>query len=726
MKSFGKTEKVIFTIAVLLLGTFSYFMYDDSLLFPQEMDSNLETVGSISQTQNDVRRKSIVAFSWHPMRSSDQVFLKDSIYTGSSSSALIQLKNGSQINVEPNSLITLNMQEGELRLDLKYGDLKADLAAGSSLTIKAGDEVSTLQSESGKASKIEIKKTHGGLNLRLKAGNAKVKSKQGLNQELASDQVVAMTPVGVTAPSPPRVELITPQNAQFLKNSEAEAIPLEWKLVEGQASQYEIEVAKDPEFSEIVGKQKTNENKFSFPDLSSGSEYFWRVKALDFSGTSQEPTSPHQFTVSLVTAPAFVTPAPNAKIQLEMQPAQLAQGTAIPLRWQAHSSFEKFDYQIALDPEFTQIIKEENTKIKEALSPRLKNGNYYIRLRAYRGETPNEWTSVQSFSVNLLAKKEQRPPAPVLVSTEIDFNPPPPSERDPAQQIGPQVTWEPVKNAKAYRLQISATEQFGTDGAIDFQQNNWTWTDFKPGIHYIRVFTVGQNGLLSQPSQTAKIQINIKDPVLSPIAPISLRGKNPEDQPQPVEVKLAWSEVPFSEKYIIEISNNESFESPLKLETSQNSLRHQIDKPGTYFIRVQGYTSEGQPLGNFSNRQPAVYDWSAPLPKPILREPFQSATIFLQKAMEPFVWLEWKPLEEAKEYFIEVSLDPQFKKKIISQKTTSVRFLLKQNIPLGKVYWRVKSFAKKDNTESEWSETREFTIMSQKNESFTNEQPTTL
>src|SRR5690606_8140669 len=112
MSNFAKTEKIIFGIALGLLVAFSYFLYDDSLLFPKSNTQSLELIGNVSFSQNDVRRKNLDSFSWLPASRKDGVFQNDSIYTGERSEAIISLQDGSQIRIQPNSLINLNFKNG--------------------------------------------------------------------------------------------------------------------------------------------------------------------------------------------------------------------------------------------------------------------------------------------------------------------------------------------------------------------------------------------------------------------------------------------------------------------------------------------------------------------------------------------------------------------------------------------------------------------------------------
>ncbi len=75
MSRFGQTEKFIFSIAIILLMGFAYFLYDDSFLFPKTSVSQLELIGNVAVSQNDVRRENLDTFSWVPASRKDK-FIK--------------------------------------------------------------------------------------------------------------------------------------------------------------------------------------------------------------------------------------------------------------------------------------------------------------------------------------------------------------------------------------------------------------------------------------------------------------------------------------------------------------------------------------------------------------------------------------------------------------------------------------------------------------------------
>src|SRR5690606_24075572 len=137
MKNFTKTDRVILLLAAVVLAVFSYFLYDDSLLFPRPESKDLQKIGQVAFSSNDVRLKTMTAFTWFPAQKTDSVHLQDSVFTGENSEARLQLEDGTVLTLKPNSLITLNMNDGQMSLDLRYGDLSSKLSGKGALKITA-------------------------------------------------------------------------------------------------------------------------------------------------------------------------------------------------------------------------------------------------------------------------------------------------------------------------------------------------------------------------------------------------------------------------------------------------------------------------------------------------------------------------------------------------------------------------------------------------------------
>lgn len=720
MSRFGQTEKAIFAIAFMTLLAFSYFLYDDSLLFPKENNRQLELIGDVTTSLNDVRRKNLDTFTWIPASRKDAVYQNDSIFTGDDSEATVQLQDGSQIKIQPNSLITLNLKNGQMNLDLRYGNLVGELAKGSSLTVKSGTDEIKLESKADapEKPKIQFNKTHSGsVDLKLISGNVKYSDKKKSTPKvLPQNTVVAITKKGeVKQLEKPQIELKTADNANILRVTPDAPLSFEWNG-KGDIAQYEMELSPSEEFSSIAFSKHSKAPQTQVTDPLAPGSYYWRVKALDHNGQVATTSTIHRMTISHLSGPQIVSPQQAQQISLEIKGNnQEPLASATEIQWRAHEHLKNFKWQIASDAEFKNILKEENTNSQVALSPKLPSGTYWVRVQGKtESQTESPWSEPVSFSLNLVAQKLERPKTPILITKNVNFKVPSAKDRNPASPTAPKMAWKPVLQTKNYILQISKDITFKEAEKYDLNSTNAAWSQYRPGKYFYRVYARGFNGLISDPSETGTIDVQVGELTLNPLQPISHIGPSPTPQ----ETSISWSEVPFAKSYLVQFDKSKDFNSPQQLEYTSNSGLLKLSEPGLYHVRVQARTDNNEPLSDFSNVEEVLYRFRSPLAAPLLTEPFNSASIFLQNEMEPFIWLEWKKVKGATSYRIEISDKPDFSKVLITQSLKTNRFLIKENIPLGKIYWRVRAESSDDTEISDWTEKREFTLYHEKNETF--------
>jgi hypothetical protein len=134
-------------------------------------------------------------------------------------------------------------------------------------------------------------------------------------------------------------------------------------------------------------------------------------------------------------------------------------------------------------------------------------------------------------------------------------------------------------------------------------------------------------------------------------------------------------------------------------------------------VRVKALNDSTQDMSEFSIAQNVDYVFRRMLMPPELIEPYDKTTVFLQKDMEPLIWLEWGSVPNALKYSLEVSNTENFSHVLISKTLTSTRFLVNEKIPYGNIFWRVRAIAQDEDLRSEWSP-RQFIIYHQKNGGF--------
>ena len=717
MSRLGKTERIIFSVAMLVLLAFSYFLYDDSLLFPKSHNDKLELIGDVATSQNDVRRKNLDTFSWLPATRKDAIYQNDSIFTGDGSEAVIKLADGTQIHIAPNSLITLNMKNGQMNLDLRYGNLTGEIAQGSSLVVKSGTEEFKL--EGSEKAKINFKKAHTGtVDLKLLSGKARVTdSRRAAKTELTKDTVVAVTQKGeVKQVERTKIEVYTADTfLSWMRINPEQPMNFQWDS-KGDVARYEFEIAPTQDFGTTAVTKLSSEKKVEVTDPLEPGDYYWRVKAYDRGGELAATSIPRKMSISHLGPPVVVSPAKASEISLEMKVKSEAElVTTTEIKWQAPAQLKNFIYEIAQDSSFTQVLKQDKTTNLSALTPRLPNGTYWVRVIGQTANKENSaWSEAIPFTIKLVAKQAPALEAPVLVAKRIQFKVPSGKDRNPAAEQAPKMEWKPVVQSQGYKVQVSKDINFSKVETYDVQNTKALWSQFRGGHSYYRVFAKGENGELSEPSAIGSINVELNAPTLQPLKPIYGIGETAT----PREANVYWSEVPDAKSYLVQLDKSDSFATPQQYEFKSASGRLTIPNPGEYKVRVQALDERNKPLSDFSNVEGLKYTFHSPLLTPLPLEPYNNVSIFLQKTTEPSIWVEWKKVQGAEIYKIEISDKEDFSRVLMTSAVTGNRFLIKDRVPLGKLYWRVRAQTKDESEMSEWTERREFTVYHQKSETF--------
>lgn len=231
LKQSWSTEKTIFLCAAISFCVFSYLLYDDSILRKKNSDHNLVAIGKVQESVDDVRLKNANNFLWAQTRSKERVHRGDSVFTGPNATATIVLDDGSTLDVRPNSLIVLNFEDNQMKLDLKFGQLIGQLSETTTLRVENKGEMMEI---AGRGSKLEVGKSRTGeARVKVISGEASVMGqKLSANQALDIDTAGKTEPVVVTT-----ISLREPADQSKLYVSEGNAVNFSWDIT-GKAQSY--------------------------------------------------------------------------------------------------------------------------------------------------------------------------------------------------------------------------------------------------------------------------------------------------------------------------------------------------------------------------------------------------------------------------------------------------------------------------------------------------------
>ncbi|MBX3017753.1 MAG: FecR domain-containing protein [Bdellovibrionaceae bacterium] len=364
-----------------------------------------------------------------------------------------------------------------------------------------------------------------------------------------------------------------------------------------------------------------------------------------------------------------------------------------------------YDIQVAKDPAFKTPMVDHGIRKSQARFEFTTEGKYYARVRVKLDPESDEAKTVKtpwSSPLEVQVKFREAPTleAPVLAKPQQVI--------DGDAQKSAELQWSRVKGAKNYRIEFSKSATFGPDvEKQDLDDNKLNFRPNQGGQVYYRVRGLTKDGKPGLPSMVGSVETSISTPVLKPIDSVKTLGQRPNDPPSQVELKMLWSKVTIAQGYEVNISPNADFRDPITFNTKATKGALKVTKPGTYHVRVRALNGVSEPISPYSNVEQFIYEYKIPLGSPVLKEPMNNVTLFFQDK-DTVYYMGWTKVREATRYQVEVSTDEAFKRPLISVRTDDLRYLVRQAMPAGKLYWRVK--AENDERESHWSEVRSLTI----------------
>ena len=253
---------------------------------------------------------------------------------------------------------------------------------------------------------------------------------------------------------------------------------LVWNDTEG-ATDYQVQISTNFNHTIRVFDETVSGTSVSVDDpLVQSTLYFWRVRAIGSSGTSNW-SSTYRFTTQLGLPDRVTLSSPQDGAR-NIRPG-------FELLWQSVPGSENYQLQVAETTSFTDpIIDVTQSENKLSNIRQLEfSTTYYWRVRASNSLGETEWSEVWSFTMII------ERPEPVTVAI---------SPTDNQNQI-PLLTdfmWEPSERASDYTIQISRNENFSTlpiTGAVQSPQFSNTTPLAPAQVYYWRVRASNIGGL---------------------------------------------------------------------------------------------------------------------------------------------------------------------------------------------------------------------------------------
>ncbi|HEY8272224.1 MAG TPA: FecR domain-containing protein, partial [Pseudobdellovibrionaceae bacterium] len=174
---------------ICLMATFTWYHFTKSKSHTNDNEKPLAYVGKIN---DEIQRRPATRLLWQEVGTGDPLFNGEAIRTSEKGEVRIQFADSSRyLDLEPESLIVIQQNKGEIALDLMEGSL---FVAAAKDEAEAEGTALVLNSASGKVdlSKASVNLSKSGTNqmdIQVLGGSASIKDKSGKDKVLSSGNI---------------------------------------------------------------------------------------------------------------------------------------------------------------------------------------------------------------------------------------------------------------------------------------------------------------------------------------------------------------------------------------------------------------------------------------------------------------------------------------------------------------------------------------------------------
>ncbi|PNV74685.1 FecR domain-containing protein [Leptospira inadai] len=336
------------SLCILVFLMSSYLLYFES---KSRGDSGKEALGTVSFRYKTAQRKFPDRMLWEDVEQGMSVFNKDSVRTDEASEAVVHLNSGTQIELDPQSMVVLQLKENREILQLGEGSL---LVQGKKvLSVITGKVGLDAKSDSS----FQITNSPDGLSVNVRKGEV-IWNEDGTARVTLGEGETALNAIK----SEKKWNLILPEESYRFFPQEPEQL-VEFRWEGGLDSVWEVSSKRD--FGKII-EARTIKEKVLRQRFKEGI-YFWRVRSQNRERISEV----RKFRVLPNPAPDLFYPKKEG-IQEER---------TVSFAWARQKIASGYRLQISSDPSFSNI--RESQVFRTNFSMTLDPGTYYWRVVSY-------------------------------------------------------------------------------------------------------------------------------------------------------------------------------------------------------------------------------------------------------------------------------------------------------------------------------------------------------
>jgi hypothetical protein len=596
-----------------LIATFTWYFLTKNKSHTNDNEKPLAYVG---KTSEEIQRRPATSQRWQEVNTGEPLFNGEAIRTSEKGEVRIQFADSTRyLDLEPESLIVIQQNKGEIALDLMEGSL---FVAAAKAGTESDESALVLNSASGKVdlskASASLSKSGGNqVDVQVLEGFASIKDKSGKDKALASGSIGA-SDTNTSQFNKADLQILSPilGKVAYVDPDDKENLTFKWKGFPAglKVSLHTGTSRKDMKEWTTVSARGEDSFKTALP---LGKPY-WKLVAKDpQSHKIIAESSVYRAEIQARFAPTVVFPIADAKIPVNKAPFDMA------FKWQKGDETSRVVLEVAKDSSLKQKVATQNFTSEETFTlPALSEGEYYWRMSSYfDGSDKPILGKVQKFSVTLAVPEPEVkavPKEPVEISWTV------PEDKIQFYLVDPKLglSWNANRpdEVASWRLKYFAE---GDDPSkvqtLEVKDNKAEPKIEKPGRYIASLEAVDKDGHIIGTSQHRKIAV-APLPLLAPPKLLPLEGNLTAQADGRTE--LRWEKIDGAKEYLLTVSNKDGKElKSLKYTTNQTALKNLM--PGEYQLTLTAVDQHGRNSDGGTTRKLVVPDKSN-LKAPILKK----------------------------------------------------------------------------------------------------------
>ena len=667
-----------FTILLLLVAMFSsYKLFFDN--FQTNLLKNDILIATITEHLNTVKLKRFGNMAWVDASLHDRLTYNDQIYTHEGSFTQLSLIDHSVVDISEKTLFKIGKSDKNTEFFLEQGIIQARFNAQTKSNVKVHLNKQTIELNS-KNAVVSIIQNKEQTKISVLQGTAQLHEK-GVVTTINNNQFVKLNKASNSLEmGKDTINLLSPSfnQTEFINNSRD--ILFSFKSINIQNTNFVIEIAKDPEFKDILKSRKTRQNSIKIQMTKEGN-YYWRVKIND---AKDYPVG--QFKLIKIQPPQIFAPEASEEFVFE----KVARNITNKIQIMFENIQKNAEMELFLPDNKKQLLSLTDNMLE---LPVETMGEYSFRIRNILIDgQKSPWSSLHKFKVT----QAFLPFAPETIIPNHDhefifYN---------QEKMLIDLKWiSPDAIPTSYNLVIQNLKNHQEVENSVLTQNFFRKKIKAPGEYSWKVKMIDKWLRVGPYSNDARFRVTLMEIKNTlPQDGVVLKLARPDQK-----VNFEWEKKSIEDLSIFEVSKEQDFNNIIHEEkTNKNKINVVFKEIGTYYWRIRNQENNTN-TSHYAEPIRVIIEPIAPPEKPILPK-FQELKIqkketsFIESLFNFFIAsayandyytrIEWSAKENIKSYKLEVYQDETASNLLIA-KTVATPYFDWDNPPMGTFYWRM-------------------------------------